>query len=112
MTEGTDSKATAAKVTADQVREALTEVYDPEIPLNVLDLGLIYGIDISENNDVHVTMTLTAAGCGMGPFIAQQAEWAVAAVDDVNDVNVEIVFEPPWSPDLISEDGKKVLGMD
>ena len=101
-----------ANVTVEEVTEALKEVYDPEIPVNVVDLGLIYGVDVDEDDHVHVSMTLTAAGCGMGPFIAQQAEWAIADVDGVKDVDVEIVFDPPWSPDLITEDGKKLLGLD
>ena len=99
-------------VVEEQVKEALKEVYDPEIPVNVVDLGLIYEVQVSKGNDVHVLMTLTAAGCGMGPYIAQQAEWAISEVEGVEDVNVEIVFDPPWSPDLITEDGKKLLGID
>ena len=103
---------TESKVSPEQVTDALKDVYDPEIPVNIVDLGLVYGVEISDESNVHVVMTLTAAGCGMGPFIAQQAEWAVAEVEGVNDVNVEIVFEPPWSPALVSEDGKKLLGID
>ena len=57
-------------------------------------------------------MTLTAAGCGMGPYIAQQAEWAISEIDGVEDVKVELVFDPPWSPDRITDDGKKLLGID
>ena len=101
-----------AKIEVDAVREALKEVFDPEIPINVVDLGLIYGIEVDGENKVEVTMTLTAAGCGMGPYIAQQAEWAIAEIDGVQDVNVDIVFDPPWSPDSITEDGKKLLGID
>lgn len=99
-------------VTTEEVTLALKDVYDPEIPVNVVDLGLIYSINVDDNNHVHVDMTLTAAGCGMGPFIAQQAEWAIADIDGVKDVDVEISFEPPWSPDLITEDGRKLLGLD
>ena len=101
-----------SNVTVEQVRDALKEVYDPEIPVNVVDLGLIYGIEIDNESRVHVEMTLTAAGCGMGPFIAQQAEWAVAELDGVKDVDVEITFEPAWTPEKITEDGRKVLGLD
>ncbi len=101
-----------ADVTVEEVQQALKEVYDPEIPVNIVDLGLIYGIDVDDNGHVHVDMTLTAAGCGMGPFIAQQAEWAVAEVDGVKDVDVEITFEPAWTPDKITEDGRKLLGLD
>ena len=100
-----------ATVTKDEVIEALREVFDPEIPVNVVDLGLIYGLEV-EDGDVQITMTLTFAGCGMGPYIAQQAEWRVAEVDGVEDVEVEMVFDPPWSPDLITEEGKKQLGLD
>ena len=64
------------------------------------------------NGKVDVKMTLTAAGCGMGPYIAQQAEWAISELDEVEDVNVDIVFEPPWDPEKITEDGKKLLGID
>ena len=102
----------ATEVTVEGVTEALKEVYDPEIPVNVVDLGLIYGVEVDQQSNVHVDMTLTAAGCGMGPFIAQQAEWAIADLDGVRDVNVEITFDPPWSPDRITEDGRKLLGID
>ena len=100
-----------ATVTVEDVREALRNVYDPEIPINVLDLGLIYDVQVNEGN-IFVQMTLTAPGCGMGPMIAQQAEWAVSELDGVEDVEVEMVFDPPWSPDYITEDGKKLLGLD
>ena len=79
--------------------------------MNVVDLGLIYGVEVEEGN-VDVTMTLTFAGCGMGPYIAQQAEWRIAEMDSVEDVNVELTFDPPWTPDMITEDGKKLLGLD
>ena len=102
----------AADVTVEEVTAALKDVYDPEIPVNVVDLGLIYAIEVDDNNKVHVEMTLTAAGCSMGPFIAQQAEWAINDIDGVKDVEVEVTFDPPWSPDSISEDGRKLLGLD
>ena len=102
---------TTQTLTKDDVYEALKDVYDPEIPVNVVDLGLIYGVEVAEGN-VDVTMTLTFAGCGMGPYIAQQAEWRIAEMDSVEDVNVELTFDPPWTPDLITEDGKKLLGLD
>ena len=100
-----------ATLTQENVIGALKNVYDPEIPVNVVDLGLIYEVQINEGT-VYVQMTLTAPGCGMGPQIAQQAEWAVADLDGIEDVQVEMVFDPPWSPDLITEDGKKLLGLD
>ena len=103
--------AETATVTRDDVLEALKDVFDPEIPVNVVDLGLIYDVNVVEN-DVSVKMTLTFAGCGMGPYIAQQAEWRIAEMEEVEDVNVEMVYEPPWTPELITEDGKKLLGLD
>jgi|TARA_B100001750_G_scaffold247509_1_gene273519 metal-sulfur cluster biosynthetic enzyme len=99
------------EVTISEVQEALRDVYDPEIPVNVLDLGLIYDIKIDEGQ-VYVQMTLTAPGCGMGPYIAQNAEWRIAEIDGVEDVEVDMVFDPPWSPELITEEGKKLLGLD
>ncbi|MEE2700581.1 MAG: metal-sulfur cluster assembly factor [Chloroflexota bacterium] len=100
-----------ATITKDDVLEKLKDVYDPEIPVNVVDLGLIYDVNISENNEVHVLMTLTAPGCGMGPYIAQQAEWAITELDQLEDVTVELTFDPPWTPDMLTDDGKLLLGI-
>ena len=102
----------AEEITREEVFEALKDVYDPEIPVNVVDLGLVYGLEVDDEGDVEIKMTLTFAGCGMGPYIAQQAEWRIAELEGVEDVNVEMVYDPPWTPDLISEDGKKLLGLD
>ncbi len=102
---------TTSTLTKEDVLEALHDVFDPEIPVNVVDLGLIYSVEVDDGN-VDVTMTLTFAGCGMGPYIAQQAEWRIAEMEGVEDVNVEMVFDPPWTPDQITEDGKKLLGLD
>lgn len=101
----------SATLTLDEVYEALRDVYDPEIPINVVDLGLIYDVKVEEAN-VDVKMTLTFAGCGMGPYIAQQAEWRLAELENIDDINVELVFDPPWTPDMITEEGKKLLGLD
>ena len=98
-------------LTKDEVIEALKEVYDPEIPVNIVDLGLVYDVEVSDG-EVAIEMTLTAQGCGMGPYIAQQAEWRVAEIPGVEDVEVELVWDPPWSPELITEDGKRLLGLD
>ena len=95
----------------EMIIEALKDVYDPEIPVNVVDLGLVYTVEVADG-DVHVEMTLTAPGCGMGDYIAQQAEWRIAEIDDVEDVQVDMVFDPPWTPDMITEDGKRLLGID
>ncbi len=102
---------TEEKLTPEAVVEALKDVYDPEIPVNIVDLGLIYKVQVNEG-DVAIDMTLTAQGCGLGPFIAQQAEWRVAEMPGVEDVEVELVWDPPWTMDRISEDGKRLLGLD
>ena len=95
----------------DDVIEALRDVYDPEIPVNIVDLGLVYNVDINDTN-IDVRMTLTFAGCGMAPYIAQQAERRLAEIEGVDDINVELVFEPPWTPEMITEEGKRLLGLD
>ena len=100
-----------SEVNSAQILEEIKKIYDPEIPVNVVDLGLIYSVEVSEG-DVHIEMTLTAPGCGMGPYIAQQAEWRIAEIEDVEDVQVDVVFDPPWTPDLITEEGKQLLGID
>ncbi len=102
----------SSQVTKEQVIDALRDVYDPEIPVNVYDLGLIYAMDIDNENQVSITMTLTAPGCGMGPYIAQNAEWRVAEIDGVADVQVEMVFDPPWNPEMLTPEGKILLGLD
>ena len=100
----------AEELTTEAVYESLKTVFDPEIPVNVVDLGLIYDVQVTKG-DVYVQMTLTFPGCGMGPFIAQQAEWAIQDVEGVEDVEIELVFDPPWSPDLISEEARSQLGI-
>jgi len=100
----------ADQLTKDVIYESLKSVYDPEIPVNVVDLGLIYDVRVNKG-DVYVQMTLTFPGCGMGPYIAQQAEWAIQDIEGVDEVEIEMVFDPPWSPDLISEEAKAQLGL-
>lgn len=100
-----------AVVSSDEVYQALKTVYDPEIPVNVVDLGLIYDVQVSDDSNVFVQMTLTFPGCGMGPHIAQQAEWAIQDLDGVEEVEIELTFDPPWSPDLISEEARMQLGI-
>ena len=86
-------------------------IYDPEIPVNIVDLGLVYDVQVKDTGDVYVQMTLTFPGCGMGPYIGQQAEWAVQELDGVEEVEIEMVFDPPWSPELISEEARSQLGI-
>ncbi len=100
-----------ATLTKESVVDALKTVYDPEIPVNIVDLGLVYDVQVNETGGIYVQMTLTFPGCGMGPFIAQQAEWAVQDLEGAGEVEIEMVFDPPWSPELISEEAKSQLGI-
>ena len=108
-----DSNAKPAEV--DEIRENLKSVFDPEIPVNVVDLGLIYRIEIEEIKEkgrvVFVDLTLTAPGCGMGPVIADDVKGKVLELPGVDEAEVEIVWDPPWTQDLISEEGKMELGL-
>lgn len=94
-----------------QILEALKIVKDPEIPVNVVDLGLIYGVDINAEGVVDVTMTLTSVGCPVQDLIRSDAEMAVMRLDGVNRVNVDFVWTPPWSPEKMTEDGKRQMRM-
>ncbi|MFW6074355.1 MAG: metal-sulfur cluster assembly factor [Chloroflexota bacterium] len=103
------------KLTEDAVFKAMKEVYDPEIGVNIVDLGLVYGVDIDDEGGVDVTMTLTSMGCPLGPVIIQDIQRAVTGLDgimgEVNDVRVKIVWSPPWSPEMMTEDAKDELGI-
>lgn len=94
-----------------QVLESLKVVKDPEIPVNVVDLGLIYGVDINAEGVVDVTMTLTSVGCPVQDLIRSDAEMAVMRLEGVNRVNVDFVWSPPWSPEKMTEDGKRQMRM-
>ena len=101
-------------VQEEQVWEQLRTVYDPEIPVNIVELGLVYDLEITpkEKGDfVHIKMTLTAPGCGMGPAIAQDAEQKIRSIRGVIDVVVEIVWEPLWVRDMMTDEAKLQLGM-
>ncbi|MGY2893484.1 metal-sulfur cluster biosynthetic enzyme [Deinococcus sp. UYEF24] len=94
-----------------QILEALKVVKDPEIPVNVVDLGLIYGVDITTAGNVEITMTLTSVGCPVQDLIRSDAEMAVMRLDGVNQVEVEFVWSPSWAPDKMSDDGKRQMRM-
>lgn len=100
----------------DAVWDQLKKVYDPEIPVNIVDLGLVYSMDISELDEeqgykVDIAMTLTAPGCGMGPAIAEDAKSKVLLVPGISLADVRLVWEPAWTQSMISEEGKMVLGL-
>ena len=98
------------RVCEDQVWQALRTVYDPEIPVNIVDLGLIYECTVN-NSQVDVDMTLTAPGCGMGPVLVQDVERRVGNVPFVEAVRVNLVFDPPWQRDRMSEEAQLQLGL-
>jgi len=98
------------------VWDQLKKVYDPEIPVNIVDLGLVYSMDVSKTDDgqgfkVDVAMTLTAPGCGMGPAIAEDAKNKILLVPGVSAAEVRITWEPAWNQQMISEEGKMQLGL-
>jgi metal-sulfur cluster biosynthetic enzyme len=103
------------ELTEDTVLEALKAVYDPEIGVNIVDLGLVFGAQVDNDNNVLVTMTLTSMGCPLGPVIIQDIQRTVGdlegTVGPVGDVQVQIVWSPPWSPEMMSEDAKDELGI-
>lgn len=100
------------EVTVEKVLEALKTCYDPEIPVNIVDLGLIYDVKIEEGNVVKIKMTLTAPGCPVGFFLNEQVKEAVmAACPSVSRVEVELVFDPPWTPDRMSDEARAILGL-
>ena len=95
-----------------QVWEALKTVYDPEIPVDLVNLGLIYAVEIDQaSRSVAITMTLTAPGCGMGPVLVGDVEYRVAQVPNVERVTVELVFDPPWQREMMSEEAQLETGM-
>ena len=97
-----------AVVTPDMVMEELTQVYDPELHLNIVDLGLVYDIDIDDEGDVKVVFTLTTPACPLGPVLDIQIKDKVMQMPGVNDVETEIVFSPPWDPRTMASDEIKM----
>ncbi|MGA2015952.1 MAG: putative Fe-S cluster assembly protein SufT [Opitutaceae bacterium] len=98
------------------VWDAMRTCFDPEIPVNIVDLGLVYDLSIEKTpsgaNAVDVKMTLTAPGCGMGPVIAEDARKKIAALPNVESARVHIVWDPIWNPRMISEEGRRALGLE
>ncbi|MFU8848974.1 MAG: putative Fe-S cluster assembly protein SufT [Opitutales bacterium] len=112
---GAEAAGANGPVETDQLWEALKKVFDPEIPVNIVDLGLVYSLECSERleggHKVEMQMTLTAPGCGMGPVIADDAKTQLEGVPGVAEAQVDIVWDPPWNQDMITEEGKMVLGL-
>lgn len=95
----------------DRIIAALRNVYDPEIPLNLYDLGLIYDIDVDANNLVRINMTLTSPHCPVAESMPGQVECAVKEIDEISDVTVKLVWDPPWDKDRMSDEAKLTLGL-
>ena len=101
-----------AEISKAEVMDALHECYDPEIPVNIVDLGLVYNVDINEElGNIHIMMTLTSMGCPMAGEVISEVEMRVSQVENVQSCKVELTFDPPWSPDRMTEDAKWELGM-
>lgn len=110
-----ESTGTSGEVNEDHILQVLKTCYDPEIPVNIVDLGLIYECTVTEkspgNNEVFIRMTLTAPGCGMGGVLADEVKYKVLKVPNVSDVQVELTFDPPWSQNMLSEVARLELGL-
>jgi probable FeS assembly SUF system protein SufT len=106
---------TNGAVSEDDVWNQLRQCFDPEIPVNIVDLGLVYDCRLIKKNEggtkVEVKMTLTAPGCGMGPAIAHDAQSKILSIDGVDEADVQLVWDPPWNQNMISEAGRMKLGM-
>lgn len=111
VTAWTPDGETQPRVGEEAVISAIATVYDPEIPVNIYELGLIYAVEISDRGDVKVEMTLTAPGCPSAQELPVMVRDAIAQIDGVRDVNVETVWDPPWEPSRMSEDAKLSLNM-
>jgi len=98
-----------AQVTSQQVLDSLKQCMDPEIPINIVDMGLIYGVKVGNDNKVDVKMTMTTRGCPLHETLVSDVKRYVNKVPGVNGVNVEIVWEPAWTPEKMSEEGKKLI---
>jgi metal-sulfur cluster biosynthetic enzyme len=92
------------------IYEKLKQIYDPEVGINIVDMGLIYSLDIADNK-VEITMTLTSPGCPAGPQILSQVDNQVKTLDGIEDVDIKVVWSPPWSPDMLSEEARDQLGI-
>ena len=113
---GDEAAAPSGPLSDDAVWAVLRNVYDPEIPVNIVDLGLVYDLRVeplpSGLNRVEVKMTLTAPGCGMGQTIAMDARHRIEALPGIAEADVQVVWEPPWNPHMISPEGRAKLGME
>ena len=106
---GEKNNTCTRKIELSEVKKCIETIYDPEIPVNIYDLGLIYDIDLLENNDIKIKMSLTAPGCPVAGEMPGQVADTIAKIDDVGLIEVELVWEPAWTKDRMSEDAKMAL---
>ena len=106
---GKENNKCTRKIELSEVKKCIETIYDPEIPVNIYDLGLIYDIDLLENNDIKIKMSLTAPGCPVAGEMPGQVADTIAKIDDVGLIEVELVWEPAWTKDRMSEDAKMAL---
>ncbi|HPE34308.1 MAG TPA: DUF59 domain-containing protein [Bacteroidales bacterium] len=99
------------KALKDAVTEVLRTVFDPEVPVNIYELGLVYEINVTDDNQVHILMTLTSPNCPVAESLPIEVSKKVQSIPGVKEANIELTFDPPWDEDMISEEGKFELGM-
>lgn len=108
----TSAQSNGQDINQDQIWQALETIYDPEIPISIVQLGLVYDVNVDQaNRTAQINMTLTAPGCGMGPVLVSDVKYRVAKVPNVEQVNVDLVFDPPWSRDMMSEEAQLEAGL-
>lgn len=106
-----EARRTEVDALGDRVIEALRTVYDPEIPVNIFELGLVYKIDVDDHNAVHIDMTLTSPMCPVAETLPEEVKAKVAALDGVNAAVVNVVWDPPWNPSMMTEEAQLELGI-
>jgi metal-sulfur cluster biosynthetic enzyme len=109
--EGATATEAPSGASEERVRQALMQVYDPELGINIVDLGLVYEIQVQDNGDVDIQYSLTTMGCPIGPMIEDQMRAFLAPIDGLGEIRPELVFRPAWSPEMMSEEAKAALGV-
>ena len=106
-----EASSNGGPVTEQAILDALKHVVDPELGINIVDLGLVYSVDVQDDGDVDISYSLTTMGCPIGPLIEDQMRAVLANVDGVGEVRPEMVLRPPWSPEMMSDEAKAALGI-
>lgn len=112
MTDAPNATRDLPRELRDPIMAALATVYDPEVPVDIVQFGLVYGLDVNKDGDVTLTMSLTSPSCPSAATIPKECETKIRNVPGVKAVTVNVVWDPPWGPEMISPEGRKKLGMD